>query len=434
MPNTISPNMSLILPTVGQEPGPNWALDLNSSLSLVDQHSHAPGSGVPVTPAGLNINVDLPFGGNNATGLKSVRFNSQVSPLATGSDIGCLYVSGQDLYYNDTIGNQIKITQSGAVNGTPGSIGNLIAPAAVNYVPANQTFIFQSDQTNNTPAALDSGYLRIRNLTPSSNYIQIQPNAVLPGNYSLTLPSSLPASTSALLVDSLGNISTSGTANAFSVSTLTATTINALSSISIKNDTGLLEFKNTADSVQFATINSSSSGLSFNLPDTADSYSFLINSVTKISSSNLRTEIAGRTNGTSVTAGYIGETITVTGANNVSQNGTAGNPLTFTLGPSLNLSAGIWLVMGSSRIGELSGGLEGFYGKFRISSSGALFGFGGPQYIPGGGSPITVVGVVSISSAETIQFYFVPNGAGTPVAGLGLPNMPCGYIQATRIG
>lgn len=206
MPNTISPNMNLILPTVGQEPGPNWALDLNSSLSLVDQHNHAAGSGVQITPAGININVDLPFGGNNATNLRSTRFSSQIAPLALGSDIGCLYVSGQDLYFNDTVGNQIKITASGAVNGTPGSIGNLVAPASVNYVPANQTFVFESNQTNATPAKIDCGPLLIRNITAGSNYVQIQPNAVLPGNYSLTLPSALPAVSSALVSDNLGNI------------------------------------------------------------------------------------------------------------------------------------------------------------------------------------------------------------------------------------
>ncbi len=281
MPSTLSPNMSLILPTVGQEPGPNWALDLNSSLSLVDQHNHASGSGVQITPAGININVDLPFSGNNATGLKSARFDVQGSPLSGGLDIGCIYVSGQDLYYNDTLGNQVQLTASGAVNGTPGSIGNLIAPAAVTYVPANQTFVFESNQTNATPAALDGGPVLIRNITAASNYIRLQANPVLPGNYSLTLPSSLPASTSVLLLNSLGNIVTSGTASTLSLSTLNVSTINASSSVYIKNDNGLLEFKDTADVVQFASIVGSSSGLSLNLPDTADSLTVKLNNVTK---------------------------------------------------------------------------------------------------------------------------------------------------------
>jgi hypothetical protein len=280
--------MSLILPTVGQEPGPNWALDLNSSLSLVDQHNHASGSGVQITPAGINIDVDLPFNGSNATGLRSTRFDVQVSPLSGGLDIGCIYVSGQDLYYNDTLGNQVQLTASGAVNGTPGSIGNLIAPAAATYVPANQTFVFQSNQTNATPAALDGGPVLIRNITAASNYIRLQANPILPGNYSITLPSVLPASNSVLLLDNLGNVSTSLalTINSLSSTSISSTsastsTLSASSSISIKNDNGLLEFKNTADSVQFASITGSSSGLTLNLPDTTDSYTFKVNGVTK---------------------------------------------------------------------------------------------------------------------------------------------------------
>lgn len=206
MPSTLSPNMSLILPTVGQEPGPNWALDLNNSLSIVDQHNHTAGSGVQISPAGMNINVDLPFNGNNAVSLKSTRFNPQPLPLSSGNDIGCLYVSGQDLYYNDVSGTQIQITALGAVAGTPGSIGNLIAPAAVTYVPGTQSFVFESNQGNATPASLDAGNLYLRNILPSSNYIQIQPNPVLPASYSITLPSSLPPSQQFLSINNLGNI------------------------------------------------------------------------------------------------------------------------------------------------------------------------------------------------------------------------------------
>lgn len=207
MPNTLSPNMSLILPTVGQEPGPNWALDLNNSLSTVDQHDHSSGSGVPITPAGMNINTDLSFGNNNALNLRSVRMNSQVAPLALGADINCIYVANGNLFFNDSVGNQVQITTGGAVAGTPGSIGNLIAPAAVTYVPGTQTFVFESNQTNATPGSIDCGPLYLRNISPSSNYVLIQPNAILPASYSLTLPSALPASSKMMRLDNLGNIS-----------------------------------------------------------------------------------------------------------------------------------------------------------------------------------------------------------------------------------
>lgn len=204
MPSTLSPNMSLILPTVGQEPGPNWALDLNSSLSLVDQHNHAPGSGVQITPAGININTDLTLNSNNLVNVKSSRFTAQPSPLASGSDLGCIYVSGADLYYNDTIGNQVRLTIAGSVNGTPGSIGGLVAPATVTYVPANQVYIFQSNV--NTSGSIDSGPITFRNNVTSSNGITLAPPTPLPGNYTITFPASTPASQKILTLDSAGNL------------------------------------------------------------------------------------------------------------------------------------------------------------------------------------------------------------------------------------
>lgn len=113
MPTT--PNMGLTTPIVGVTTSPTWALNVNSDLSIIDQHDHSSGNGVQITPAGLNITIDLPFNDNNATTLRSSRYTSQGSPLSLVTDIGCTYVSGADLYYNDTIGNQIRLTQSGSI-------------------------------------------------------------------------------------------------------------------------------------------------------------------------------------------------------------------------------------------------------------------------------------------------------------------------------
>jgi len=79
---TISPNMSLIIPGVGNELGPTYASDINNSLSIIDGHNHTPGNGVQIPPAGLNINSNLPFLGNSATQLLSANFNSQASALS----------------------------------------------------------------------------------------------------------------------------------------------------------------------------------------------------------------------------------------------------------------------------------------------------------------------------------------------------------------
>lgn len=199
---TISPNMNLILPGVGVTLGPQWATDLNSSLNIIDGHDHASGSGVPINPAGLDISSDLTIKNNNLTNARSLRMAVQPSALALASDLGCLYVTGVDLYFNDENGNQIQITQSGGVAGSPGSISNLTSPASASYVAGSQTFVWQSGVS--TAANMDAGSLILRNITPSSFGITLSP-PTLSSNYSIVLPA-LPASTKIMSIDSSGNI------------------------------------------------------------------------------------------------------------------------------------------------------------------------------------------------------------------------------------
>lgn len=197
-----SPNMNLPVPNVGVAPGPEWAQLLNACLTLIDQHTHVSGSGVPVNPGGMNINSDLTFNSNNLTSARSIRFSAQNTPIAQAADIGCLYESGVDLYYNDGLGNQVRITQSGGVVGSPGSISNLASPASATYVSGNQTFVWQS--AANTPANLDCASILIRNLSAGSNALTLNPPNAMGTNYSLTFPT-LPGAQSFVTLDASGN-------------------------------------------------------------------------------------------------------------------------------------------------------------------------------------------------------------------------------------
>jgi len=204
MPTTNpSPNMGLPIPAVGVDPGPQWAVDINSCLTLLDQHNHTPGSGVQIPTAGISVNSDFPFNDYNLTTIRSARFQAQGSPLSLPADLGCLYVSGADLYYNDTSGNQVRITQSGSVVGPTGSISGLNAPASASYVAINQTFVWQSAAA--TSADMDFGSATFRNITPSSNGVTVSPPASIGSNYSLTLPT-LPSQTNIMTLDTSGNI------------------------------------------------------------------------------------------------------------------------------------------------------------------------------------------------------------------------------------
>lgn len=199
----LSPSMSLPIPTVGQEAGPQYGFDINSSLYLIDSHDHSPGKGVQITPNGLNINSNLDMIGNILTNAASVNFESQSGTAGLNS----IYEKGVDLYFVDGNGNDVRITQSGGVAGTPGSIANLVPPASASYVSGSSTFVWQSN--TNIAANMDMGAALLRNLSPNSTFaLTLQPPAALSSNYTITLPV-LPVSSSFLTIDPSGNMASS---------------------------------------------------------------------------------------------------------------------------------------------------------------------------------------------------------------------------------
>lgn len=204
MSTTTTPNMNLVVPGVSTEPGPAWAQEINADLGILDQHNHSPGQGVQITPSGLNINTDLSFNQNNITDLKTINFAAQSAPLAgTAPNLGCLYVAGNELVYNDENGNVVPITNNGSVNAGAGSITGLPSGTA-SATFSSGTFIWQ--QSTNTAATMDGGPVIIRNTTASSPGVTLQPISGLATNYSLTLPI-IPGAASALAIDAVGNIS-----------------------------------------------------------------------------------------------------------------------------------------------------------------------------------------------------------------------------------
>lgn len=199
----ITPNMNLPNPIPSTTPGPEWAFDIAACLGIVDGHNHSAGQGVPIQPNGLDINDDLPFNSNNATLLRAVRFEEQASPIVnTGDDVGELFVSGNELYYNDVSGsNTIQITNNGSVNAGAGSISGLPSGTASAAYNAG-TFTWQS--ATNVAATMDAGPYIMRNLTASSFGITLQA-PTLGSSYSLTFPT-VPVATKIMSLDSSGNM------------------------------------------------------------------------------------------------------------------------------------------------------------------------------------------------------------------------------------
>ena len=213
MSYVLTPNMSLPVPVVGQEPGPDYAVDLNNSLILVDGHDHTPGRGAPITTSALNINSNLTFNSNTAIGLAGLTLVPQGAQPTNNT----IYESGVDLFFKDGLGNNIRLTLSGGVAGTPGSITNLVAPASVFYVPSSSKFVFQSDV--NTAANIDAGSLTLRDITPNSTFgLILTPPAGLSSNYQLVLPT-LPTSQKILTLDNTGAMTAAYTFDGTTIAT-----------------------------------------------------------------------------------------------------------------------------------------------------------------------------------------------------------------------
>jgi len=201
---TVSPNMNLPIPVPGQDPGPDWANNIVACLNAIDSHNHSPNQGVQVQPDGISITADLPYNDNNATALRSVRFNAQTAPLAGASDIGCLYESGVDLYYNDGNGNQVRITQSGSVTGATGTITGLPSGTASASF-SNPTFTFES--ATSTPAVISAGPYTMGRNAAGSNVINFSPSSSQIVDYNFVYPPALPSSNSFLSINNVGNAS-----------------------------------------------------------------------------------------------------------------------------------------------------------------------------------------------------------------------------------
>ena len=210
--------MSLSIPVVGIDPGPQYALDINACLTVIDGHNHTPGYGVPITPSGLNINTDLPLNNNNATSVRSIRFQAQASALSA-PDLGSLYTvtdvtDGADLWYTDGVGNQVRITSGGLVNATSSGISSGTATAS--FVAG--VLVVDAVTSNNTPANIKGGSLLLGNNVANSHYLTLSPPNSMASDYALVLPS-IPASTLFMTLDTSGNMGTSSSVQGTQIAT-----------------------------------------------------------------------------------------------------------------------------------------------------------------------------------------------------------------------
>jgi hypothetical protein len=187
--------MALIIPGVGTEPGPEYAQDVNNSLTIIDAHSHVAGSGVLITPAAININSNLPMNDNSLTGAASIGYTVQTSTPPNLNQ----YAFGVDLYFVDGNGNVIQITKGGAINATTSGISS--GTASASFIGG----VLVVDSAALTPANIQAGSILLGNNVANSNFLTLQPPNAMAASYSLTLPV-IPAQTNVMTLDTSGNM------------------------------------------------------------------------------------------------------------------------------------------------------------------------------------------------------------------------------------
>lgn len=206
--STTTSNMRLVLPVPGLTPSPLWAPMLITAMGLVDTHDHTPGKGVRVPVAGLNINADFPLNGFNLTLARSLRVTSQSSALTGPFDLRALYSVNGDLYWNNGSGTAVQLTAGSGLNAASiGGIGGdyVGSGASVYYTSSSKAYSFTS--STGVRGGIEGGPFYVYDPVSSGKYVRLGAPSGLAANYSLTLPTALPASTLPLLISTTGQVS-----------------------------------------------------------------------------------------------------------------------------------------------------------------------------------------------------------------------------------
>jgi hypothetical protein len=117
-----TPNMNLDLPVVSVTLGPEWAIELNAVLTVIDGHDHSSGFGTSVKPAGLDIDSDLDFQGNRAFNLKSSKYTDQVATLTGATNASSVYSKSGDLWWTNGSGIAVQLTSGSSIISTPSNV------------------------------------------------------------------------------------------------------------------------------------------------------------------------------------------------------------------------------------------------------------------------------------------------------------------------
>jgi len=180
--------MNIVPPVPGTTPGPEWASDINDILTTtIAEHNHVgPNGGVALTQAAINIDDSVNMNGELLANSRAVQLASQGS---APSENGTVYNQGGNLYYKNSSGAAVQITNGAALSGV--SVGSITGLAASDGQASYNSGVFSWEKTNgNQYADMNAGTLKVfstSDINPIYGTVISQPNT-LTANKVLQLP------------------------------------------------------------------------------------------------------------------------------------------------------------------------------------------------------------------------------------------------------
>lgn len=175
--------MELVLATVSETLGPQWASLINAAFELVDAHDHSDGKGVKVTPSGLNINDTLDVQNQRIENISAA--NMQTLAAAVTAVTGSLQRVGGNLYWVNGSGVAVQLTSGSSVVSSGSGEFSVDEPASFPYSvttgDASKVLVIDTSSAANTltlPAATNAMTVVIKDksLNAANNNITITPD------------------------------------------------------------------------------------------------------------------------------------------------------------------------------------------------------------------------------------------------------------------
>jgi hypothetical protein len=156
-----------------------------------------------VTPAGFLMNADLDclttYGVNNA---QHVNLAAASGTKTGAGNAGKLYRYNKELYYTNSDGTTVRLTNAGAIDITSirGIQGDYSADGncQIDYTTATTLYRCLSNLSNLARAIVEVGYLRVYGTGNNPSYHVEMRAPTLSATYNFALPTGLPGSTSLL--------------------------------------------------------------------------------------------------------------------------------------------------------------------------------------------------------------------------------------------